>query len=323
MDINDKTFDITIAVLTRNNEKTIRQCIDAILLNYKHFFRVELLVLDNGSTDSTLEIVRNYGIEPKHLPSLNIPQLRNMAGRNAKSEIIGFVDSDCIIGCNWISRALKILEEPNVSITGYRYSMLENSTWLQTSWYSNNKKERRDDQLIPGGNIIVKKKSFWSIGGFNEKLKTGEDADFLERARMSGHGIVSDPELVNFHLGFPENLIDFYRKEKWYGKGTQIHNLLKGHDKPTLGAITFFLCVFVSLIGSLFLNYWVAITGFGLALCTCLAAAMHRKYVNGVGRGLMSMTFIYIVYFIARINSLIESLFNDSFKKKQNKIPVL
>ena len=313
---------ITIAVLTHNSEKTLEKCLDAIMSQKTDGFSIEIIILDNGSTDKTRKIIKKYGIDYKMLPHMNIPQLRNYAVKIAKAEVVGFVDSDCVIEKNWACAALLILKKPNVSVTGYRYSLPKQKTWLQLNWYINNNRKIRTGQLIPGGNLIIKKSPFWSINGFNENIETGEDADFLDRARRAELGIVSDPKIVNIHLGFPHTLKDFYRKEKWYGKGTQIHNLIKGRDKPTLCAIAFSLFVFVSLIGSLFLIYWVAITGLGLALCTCLAAAIHRKYVNGVGRGLMSMTFIYIVYFIARSNSLIESIFNDSLKKKENKLPV-
>ena len=316
----EKEFDITVAVLTRNNEDTLEFCLDAIVLQSDRSAKVELLVFDNGSTDKTIDIIKKYGVKYRILPKFNIPQLRNMAVRLAQSEIIGFVDSDCIIGSNWISRALQVLKEPDVSITGYKYSLPGKSTWLQKSWYSNNKKKRRDDQLIPGGNFVIKKKSFWSIGGFDEKLETGEDADLLDRARNSGLKIVSDPGLVNLHLGFPKNLLDFYRKEKWYGKGTHFHSLLKGNDKPTLGAIAFFLCILFSFVSSLFLYHWFTLTGIGLALCLCIAAAIHRRLVNGVGHSIVSMTCIYAIYFLGRISSLIELLFKKVFEKKESKI---
>ena len=50
----DEMFDITIAVLTKNSENTLRQCLNSIFHKKDGSNSVQLLLLDNGSIDDTL-----------------------------------------------------------------------------------------------------------------------------------------------------------------------------------------------------------------------------------------------------------------------------
>ena len=309
--------DLTIIVLTRNNEKTIEQCLSAIFSQPLEYYKIEVIVCDNGSIDKTVSIAKKYDIRFISLPNLNIPKLRNTAANSANSIFIGFVDSDCIIGENWVINALKTLENSKISITGYRYTLPRFSTWFQRVWYLNNGKGKNKEQLIPAGNLIVDKRDFFGINGFDETLETGEDAEFLDRARATGLSVVSNPKLINFHLGFPKNIGEFYKKEKWYGKGIKLSDLGRGRDKPTLGAVLFFISIVVFIISLLKAEFVCVLFSFFACFCLCLLAALHRKYLNGVGNNILIMTFIYMVYFSARINSILQfKIFEYALKRK-------
>ncbi len=70
-------YDIAIVVLTFNNAPTIASCLQSICNQEYPRESFRIVVLDNGSTDATLDIVRSFGIDCCVLPGFTLGQLRN------------------------------------------------------------------------------------------------------------------------------------------------------------------------------------------------------------------------------------------------------
>ena len=91
------SFKVSLILPTFNNQRTIRQCLEGIFRqDYpKKYF--EVLVIDGGSTDSTLEICKKYPL--KILKNKwRVEEKGRVIGINsAKNEIVGFIDADNII----------------------------------------------------------------------------------------------------------------------------------------------------------------------------------------------------------------------------------
>jgi glycosyltransferase involved in cell wall biosynthesis len=80
---------LSVIVLTRNEEKHIRDCLASVC-----DFADELLVLDDGSTDRTLDIAREMGARIEQRELDNFPAQRNVAIELARGEWIFFIDAD-------------------------------------------------------------------------------------------------------------------------------------------------------------------------------------------------------------------------------------
>ena len=103
---------VSIIVLNLNGEKIISRCLDHLLAQtYRNF---EIIVVDNGSTDSSLEILADYSSDHQVLvlqsrSNLGIPGGRNYAAASARGEILAFVDNDGYADQNWLVCALQTL----------------------------------------------------------------------------------------------------------------------------------------------------------------------------------------------------------------------
>ena len=90
-------FKVSLILPTFNNQRTIRQCLDGIFKQDYPKKYLEVLVIDGGSTDSTLEICKKYPV--KILKNKwRVEEKGRVIGINsAKNEIVGFIDADNII----------------------------------------------------------------------------------------------------------------------------------------------------------------------------------------------------------------------------------
>lgn len=101
---------ISVIVPVYNAEKWLRRCVDSILAQtYTDF---ELLLVDDGSTDSSGAICDEYGtidhrVRPFHKPNGGASSTRNLALDNAKGEWITFCDADDYVYPNWLDNFIK------------------------------------------------------------------------------------------------------------------------------------------------------------------------------------------------------------------------
>lgn len=106
---------LTIILPTYNNEKTINECLKNIFnqdFSKKDF---EVLVIDGGSTDKTLEIVKNYPVKILNNPFRIEERARVQGIKQSKGEILCFLDADnFILDKNWIKKMLEPFKDKEI-----------------------------------------------------------------------------------------------------------------------------------------------------------------------------------------------------------------
>ena len=211
---------ISIIIPTFNEGKRLPSCLDSILhLNYLHE-NFEVIVIDNGSTDGTLEVAEKSGVLVLVDKNKNVSGLRNLGARKAKGDILAFVDADCTVSEDWLGRASPYFVKEDVAAWGSPPSVPSGATWVQRTWYLVRKKDQavKEVDWLESMNLFVRRDQFLSIGGFNEDLVTCEDADFCFRIAKYGR-IVSDSRISVIHLGEASTVKEFMKKEIWRGQG--------------------------------------------------------------------------------------------------------
>lgn len=116
---------LSIIVPVYNGEKYIRKCIDSIL--NQSFKDMEIIVINDGSTDTTEEILKTYLEKDKRIKLINNKNSGPAAARNkgikaARGNYIGFVDSDDYIELTMYEKLYEAAEKSNVEVImcGYR-----------------------------------------------------------------------------------------------------------------------------------------------------------------------------------------------------------
>jgi len=313
-----KIKNISIIILTYNSQQTLWPCLESITaLDYPKDF-IEILLLDNGSHDNTVQIIQQFGYEHISLPDFNLSELRNYGADMSTGDIVSFIDSDCVVSADWLTQVVKWFDDPTVGIVGNEYLLPRDATIFERNWYNKSNYGIKYNELIPAGNMAVKKEYFCQLGGFDNNLLTGEDDYILRKFRSAGFKTISDHRIRSVHLGNPKNLWEYFKKEIWYGLGMLGTLHLSQWDKPLIATIAFFLSF---LLGCVFLIfYFVTASSYLIVPIACafvcslalpLLSALDRVYGKKRKGNPFFVMLIFIIFFMARVKSLFNIMCNN------------
>ena len=303
---------VSIIIPTYNEEKRLPTCLDSISrLDYSKE-DIEVIVVDNGSTDGTREIAKSCGAEVLRDDSMNVSGLRNLGASQAKGDILAFVDADCIVSKDWLKNASKYSDDITVAAWGAPPAIPKESTWVQKTWYLVRQKEEvvQNVDWLESMNLFVRKDHFLAMGGFNEALITCEDVDFSYRISRYGQ-IVSDKRIEVIHLGEASTLQEFVRKEVWRGRSNLRGIFSHGLSLKEIPSLSIPL-YFGVLLPMLFLGFLVSLNPTWLAVSILLfllptAAVLLKIRRKKIGRGsILKLFFLIQIYFFSRAIAVVK-----------------
>lgn len=209
-------IDFTIIIPAKNEEVNIGNCLRSILAIDFDQDRYEVLVIDNGSRDQTVQVAKSMGSTVFQKPELTIAGLRNFGASQAKGCMLAFLDADCTVAKDWLKEASRYLIESEVAAFGSSPPPPSGATWVQNAWFNIRLKRKvlEDVDWLESMNMFVPRDAFVQAGGFDETLVTCEDCELSKRLGKSGR-IVSDQRIRAVHHGEAATLAHFFRKERW------------------------------------------------------------------------------------------------------------
>ncbi len=106
-------------VPVRDGEPTIADCLDAILATDYPPEHREILVVDNGSSDGTADLIRTRPVRYLNEPRRGVSNARNRGIAESTGEILAFLDADCLVEPRWLTELVRPFEDPEVgSVAG-------------------------------------------------------------------------------------------------------------------------------------------------------------------------------------------------------------
>jgi GT2 family glycosyltransferase len=211
---------VSFVVPVRNDVLRLQRCLNSIVRNDYPRDLIEIVVVDNESTDGSAAAARSYGAIVIKSTGDSVAAHRNRGARAALGSIIAFADSDHEIDARWIETAVAVLADPHVAATGSAYLPQPSPNWVQQQYDGMRQRPltREDVNWLGSGNFAVKRSAFERVGGFNAALTACEDVDLCNRLRLAGHRIVADPDLRSIHFGDPKTLKALFFGELWRGR---------------------------------------------------------------------------------------------------------
>ncbi len=241
---------VTFVVPALNEAPYIEACLQSIQAEMSP--NDELVVVDNGSTDGTLEIARACSFaEVLSFPEVTVAALRNRGAERAKGDILGFIDADCTLCPGWRRAVMATLKDPRVGAAGSAVEIPPDGSWIPRAWWSSYPSAIQEVPHLVAANFAVRRELFESIGGFAENMVTDEDTEIGARVREAGYSIVDTPQVRVLHHDNPSSLLDFYRKERWHATSILARPGMQNVDKPLLMTFVFVagLAVAVASLG--------------------------------------------------------------------------
>lgn len=204
---------VSIVVAVYNMQDTIGKCIESLL--EADYPEKEIIIVNDGSTDRTEEIVKQYLVTLINQKKQGASAARNNGLKNAKNEIVAYTDSDCEVSRDWARNIVKHFEDPSVgAVTGktiFRTDTTCTSYVRSLDIEERNARRKKYTSLANGPNSAFRRSLLSGIGGFNPRWYHAEDTEVSYRVWEEGYKIVYEPNAVVYHV--PENdWKDFLRK---------------------------------------------------------------------------------------------------------------
>ena len=238
---NKKTLPlITVIIPVYNGRNKIGNLLDSLMDQSYPKSLMEIIVIDNYSTDNPEDIVKKYPV--KLLEENDIRSsyaARNKGIKAALGDILAFTDSDCTATYRWIEEGVKMLDGGNTDIVGGRveFTFSDKKTIAEQYDSMTNmqiEKNIRERGVAKTANLFVRASVFSELGDFPTHVKSGGDVYWTSRATASGYSIKYAPDAVVKHPA--RNLIQLMKKQ--FRVGTGIKCALHYEEKSAISFLS-------------------------------------------------------------------------------------
>lgn len=209
---------VSVVIPTKNSAKYLEKCLRSISELDFPKEELEVIIVDGGSTDGTIEIAKKYGCKVIIENGGTIGYARDLGMRAASGEFVAYTDADCVVDRNWLKELLsRFMDESIAAVGGPNVTPGDDSDFgkavgdvLELLSRAGARYMFNADRVIevyhnPTCNSIYRKKALEEAGGFNYKLITVDDEELDYRIRKRGYRILFNPRAVVYH----------YRKGSW------------------------------------------------------------------------------------------------------------
>jgi glycosyltransferase involved in cell wall biosynthesis len=227
---------ISIIVPVYNGETTIGACLESLLQQNYPEKAYEIIVVENGSTDRTTEVVEKYPVRLFHSAERGPAAARNLGISKSDANIVAFTDADCIADPEWLSNLVRPYEDPQTGgvggiILAYRHAE-------QTIVEQFSDRHSPLDNFISGkheflphlytANASYRRTLLQQIGGFNPRLMTAEDVDVAWRLQAETGSHLAYAPTATIHHHHRSTLTGLKRQYRHYGFGEILLDTMYG-----------------------------------------------------------------------------------------------
>ncbi len=218
---------VSVIIPVHNREKFIQDALKSVFK--QDYEALEVIVVDDGSTDRTAEVVRSFkkvryfyqahqGIGPA--------QARNLGLRESKGEFISFLDSDDM----WLPQKTRLQVNYLLANPDKGLVLCHIKNFIETgsdipSWLDEKTKRNMADinaaSFIPSA-LMSRRSVFEKIGDFNISFKMGDDTDWFLRAREASVPMAILPDKLTLRRIHDSNLSHLMNDSRW-----TVQNVLK------------------------------------------------------------------------------------------------
>lgn len=219
---------ISVVITTKNEIKNIDNCLDSLKQQVYPQNKIEIIVVDNNSTDATKQIAKKYTPHVFNYGPERSAQ-RNYGALKSTGEYYLYLDADMILDKQVIQDCVnKITNNPKI-IALYIPEIIMGTSFLC--------QVRRFERTFYNGTMIdcvrfVAMEYFQKVHGFDETMSGPEDWDFDKKIRNAGKvDIINSPV---YHNETDFNLKSYLRKKSYYAKSFKKYISKWGKDDPDI-----------------------------------------------------------------------------------------
>jgi len=213
---------ISVIVCTHNGSRTIRECLSGLeKLDYP---AAEVIVVDDGSTDDTATVARQFDFRLITIAHSGLAAARNTGLEAASGEIVAYIDDDAWPDPHWLKYLALTFDHckcagaggPNIRPP--TCDMVADSVANSPGAPTHVMITDTEAEHIPGCNMAFRKAALQALGGFDPHFRTaGDDVDVCWRLRAAGLTLAFSPAaIVNHHAR--KTMSAYWKQQSGYGK---------------------------------------------------------------------------------------------------------
>lgn len=221
MQDEESSGTVSIIIPTKNEGDVLEQCLKSVF--DQSVSSNEVIIVDGGSTDSTLEIAKKFNVKVIREGRFSSPaNARNLGAENAKGQILLIMDADVILDRDCLKNAIEIFADRNTIVVipssfDRDHSYLES---IQRKW-----NEARTTVNVgfgkskTAGLVVFLRKEVFEKVKFDTSYGFGEDDDFyarLEKEFKDYNVLVAENCKVISH--FPHTIRELSARYMWWGR---------------------------------------------------------------------------------------------------------
>src|SRR6185312_16062239 len=214
---------VTVVICAYNAAATLDDNLASLArLDYPDY---EVIVVNDGSNDATLEIAHRYSFQIISVPNAGLSAARNLGLAAASGEIVAYTDADTRVDRDWMSHLVQPFLERDVAGVGGPNVVPPDDGWVAQCvarspggpihvMLDNVRAEH-----IPGCNMAFRRSALQQVGGFDATYtRAGDDVDICWRLQDAGYALAFAPGALVFHH-HRASVSAYIKQQIGYGEG--------------------------------------------------------------------------------------------------------
>ncbi len=275
-EISSKKNIISVVIVNYNGRTYLEACLDSVLkTQYDNF---EIIVIDNGSSDSSQDYLRKISIEKPSIKCIfnqenfGPSKARNQGAAKAQGEFIAFIDNDTLVDPEWLKEAIKVfIAEPKIGacqckliiegtdnlIDSIGEYLGQNGFLVQAVLPAEEKDLGQHNTIndifaAKSAGMLVRKDLFIKIGGFDEDYFIYlEESDLCWRVWLAGYRVVLACNSIVYHKFGTSSVVlpdKINYLTKFHGTKNYITTLFKNPGlKNLLQMLPVHICIWIAV----------------------------------------------------------------------------
>ncbi|MDQ5821152.1 MAG: glycosyltransferase [Actinomycetota bacterium] len=196
---------VSVVVAAYNMKQTVGDCLDSLLAQSYPKDQVELIVVDNASTDGTSRVLQAYEGRVRILHELKRgpAAARNAGLAAAQGDLVAFIDADCVADEEWLRNIVRQLDDPSVGIAGGTIHAARPCNWVERFGEAIHDHRQSIEVFRPPYVISMNWCSRLAVlrrlNFFDERFQRTEDVDLSYRVVQAGYSLVFQPDAIVWH----------------------------------------------------------------------------------------------------------------------------
>lgn len=206
---------LSIVIPTYNEERDIQACLESLKKqSYKNF---EIIVVDDGSSDKTVDVVKKYKIKLIKGEHKGPGFSRNLGAKQARGDILIFIDADMTFDKDYLKNLIKPLKDKKILGTSHDYEVVENTNNKWSALWGRVRIDFRGSNYPnkPYNTAFraIRKAAFLKLGGFDPKYGYADDQTLFFKYKLMPR---IAPNTTCYHKN-PETLKASFKQARWIG----------------------------------------------------------------------------------------------------------